>query len=84
MPLKLSKHLISDYYRYAVPAYRLAELVGGGSVIKGATMSSLYIKVGCDGRCGEASEVLPACNTGLARARACARACARTQKTAAL
>ena len=40
------------------------ELVGGGSVIKGATPSSLYIRVGCDGRCGEASEVLPACNTG--------------------
>ena len=44
------------------------ELNGGGSVIKGATMSSLYIWLGCDGRCGEASEVLSDCNTGLAPA----------------
>ena len=43
-------------------------LVGGGSVINGATLSSSYIRVGCDGRCGEDSEALPACNTSLAPA----------------
>ena len=51
------------------------ELVGGGSVINGATPSSLYIRVYCDGRCGEASEVLPDCNTGLAPAPAPSHVC---------
>ena len=46
----------------------MVELVRGGSVFPWATLSSSYIRVGCDGRCGEASEALPACNTGLAPA----------------
>ena len=42
------------------------ELVGEGSVINRATPSSSYIRVGCDGRCVEASEALPSCNPNLA------------------
>ena len=43
-------------------------LFPGGSVINWATMSSSYIRVDFDGRCGESSEALPACNIGLAPA----------------
>ena len=44
----------------------MVELVRGGSVINRATPTSLYIRVDFEGRCGEASEALQACNTGLA------------------
>ena len=43
-------------------------LFGGGSVINWATPFSSYIRVDFDGRCGEASEALPACKTGLSPA----------------
>ena len=46
----------------------MVKLFGGGSVINWATPSISYIRVDFDGRCGEASEALPASNTGLAPA----------------
>ena len=46
----------------------MVELLGGGSIINWATPPSSCITVDFDGRCGEASEALPAWNTGLAPA----------------
>ena len=59
----------------------MVELVGRGYVINRATTSSSNIRVDFDGRCGEGSEALPFCTTGLDYAPAHAPASAHAPPT---